>query len=118
MIHVWTDIGSYINEKSVKNITLTEDTTYAEIDVSDLSGSYYIGFSTAKNNDGAATITVTSLGLAAASGGAESNIALLSLDDNPADDDVFMEVDGLEYGVNNATLNKEPTPTTYDFTVL
>lgn len=62
-MHVWTDIGSYINEKSVKSCVISNGDTRAEIDVSGLSGLHYVGFATTKNNDGAATIVVTSLGL-------------------------------------------------------
>lgn len=60
---VWTDIGSYILEKAVKHVEIPVGATSAEIDVSDLTGEHYIGFMTTKNGDGAAVITVMTLGL-------------------------------------------------------
>jgi len=90
------------------------------IDVSGLTGSYYLAIASA----GGSTIpnayaTVSAIWRNnAASGGGDSGIALLSLDNDPSDNAVFMEVEGMVYGINNATMNDEPTAKTYDFTVL
>ena len=47
----------------------------------------------------------------------DQDIALLMLT-NETDTPVQAEIDGQSYGIENATVNEEPTATTYDFTVL
>lgn len=90
------------------------------IDVSGLTGSYYLAIVSAYTSGyGNAYTTVSAVWRNnAASGGGDSGIALLSLDNDPGDDAVFMEVEGMVYGINNATMNDEPSSKTYDFTVL
>lgn len=50
--------------------------------------------------------------------GKASAEATLLLDDDETVSNVQAEVDGKTYAVTNATANKAPTETTYDFTVL
>lgn len=47
----------------------------------------------------------------------DQDIALLMLTEE-TDTPVQAEIDGQSYGIENATVNEEPTATTYDFTVL
>ena len=104
-----------VDDRSI-NLSVGEQT----IDVSDLTGSYYLAVASVYSSTyGNAYATVSAVWRNnAASGGGESGIALLSLDNDPGDDAVFMEVEGMAYGINNATMNEEPSPTSYDFTVL
>lgn len=90
-----------------------------KIDVSRLTGNYYLAIASA----GGQTIpntyaTVSAIWRNSAVSDGNSSIALLSLDNTPGDDVVNAIVDDVGYGVTNATINKEPTKETYDFTVL
>ena len=90
-----------------------------EIDVSGLTGNYYLAIASA----GGQTIpnayaTVSAIWRNSAASDGNSGIALLSLDNTPGDDVVNAIVDDVGYGVTNATINEEPTKETYDFTVL
>lgn len=90
------------------------------VDVSGLTGSYYLAVASVGGQTyPTAYATVSAVWRNnASSGGGESGIALLSLDNDPGDDAVFMEVEGMVYGIKNATMNDEPSSKTYDFTVL
>lgn len=90
------------------------------VDVSSLTGSYYLAVASVGGQTyPTAYATVSAVWRNnASSGGGESGIALLSLDNDPGDDAVFMEVEGMVYGIKNATMNDEPSSKTYDFTVL
>jgi hypothetical protein len=93
-------------------------------DVSHLVGSYHVCIYAYMKSYGGGDYPeaeVTQVWYSGASGGGssggEEGISLLSLDGDPDDNVVSVEVDGTTYGVNNATVNQEPTPITYDFTV-
>lgn len=102
----------------VKQAVIT-DPGVGSIDVSDLSGYHYLTLYTLGGASGSGYGSVRAIWRNnAASGGGESGIALLSLDNDPSDNAVFMEVEGMVYGINNATMNDEPTSKSYDFTVL
>lgn len=90
------------------------------VDVSSLTGSYYLAVASVGGQTyPTAYATVSAVWRNnASSGGGESGIALLALDNDPSDNAVFMEVEGMVYGIKNATMNDEPSSTSYDFTVL
>lgn len=50
--------------------------------------------------------------------GPKSNEAVLTLTDEVSVSAIQADVDGVSYGVQNATVNSGPTAKTYDFTVL
>ena len=90
------------------------------VDVSGLSGNYYLAIASV----GSATYATANAIVNAVwrdnstSGGSESGVALLSIDNDASDNFVQMVADGVTYGVNNVTVNQSPTEETYDFTVM
>lgn len=89
-----------------------------KVNVSGLTGSYYLAIASAGGQTFPNTYaTVSAIWKNSAASGGDSGIALLSLDNTPGDDAVNAVVDGVGYGVTNATINEAPTQETYDFTV-
>lgn len=50
--------------------------------------------------------------------GGQADVALLSLSPDVDEDGPIAEVNGTDYDVDNATVGKEPTETSYDFTLI
>lgn len=89
-----------------------------KVNVSSLTGSYYLAIASAGGQTFPNTYaTVSAIWGNSSASSDNSRIALLSLDDTPGDDSVNAAVDGVDYGVTNATINEAPTQETYDFTV-
>lgn len=101
----------------VAQATITE-VGMGSIDVSGLSGDYYLWLYTLGGSSGSGYGSVRAIWKNNASASSVSDVALLSLDDDASDNAVQMVADGVTYGVNNITLNESPTEETYDFTVL
>lgn len=106
-------------EVSLDDLSVSLSSGEVSVDVSSLTGNYYLAIaSIGSQTYPTAYSTVSAVWRNSVSSGGDSGVALLSLDNTPDDDVVSATVDGVGYGVTNATINEEPTEETYDFTVL
>lgn len=109
---------NYGNDNEGNALALASTTGNTLIcDVSALSGKYYVWITRASGGGAAETHSAAIATVELVVQAANSGVAMLMLT-NDTNTPVQAEIDGQSYGVGNATVNQEPTATTYDFTVL